>query len=106
MRVSWDRLTLVELKGLGSYVIRYIRSDRKEQTQEKVITVSWTKSNITIDNLQPGVQYDVTVAVSSEGGISCECITLKPLAQWQSFDLFGSIQRSGCASTKQCLDQI
>ena len=77
MRVTWEKLTLVELKGLGSYVIRYIRSDRKEQAQENVITVSWTESNITIGNLQPGVQYDITVAASNKRGTSCECPTLK-----------------------------
>ena len=64
----------MEMNGLGSYVIRYIRSDRKGRTQENVITVSWTESNITIDNLQPGVKYDVTVAASNKGGTSCECI--------------------------------
>lgn len=77
------------MKGLGSYVISYIRSDRKEQTQENVVTVSWDESNITIDNLQPGIQYDVAVAVSTKLGKSCECacvynicITFKPLAQF------------------------
>lgn len=79
MRVSWDRLTLVEMKGLGSYVISYIRSDRKEQTQENVVTVSWAESNITIDNLQPGIQYDVTVAVSNKLGKSCECACMQHL---------------------------
>jgi hypothetical protein len=77
--VSWTRYTLVQLKGLASYVITYdiiISSSRKRQFSG-VITVPWTNNTVIISNLQPGAQYDVAVQTSTSAGMSgmlAECI--------------------------------
>ena len=72
INVTWDKQTLVELKGLADYTVEYIMavSNRKRQTLSGVVTVPWTESNVLITNLTPGVQYDVSVSVATSVGIS------------------------------------
>ena len=74
MRVSWEELTLVELKGLANYTITYTISggSRKRQTPG-MVTVPWTNNSVTIDNLQPGAGYDVTVGTITSVGSSGKC---------------------------------
>lgn len=71
IRVSWTKLTLVDLKGLANYVVTYdiIISSRKREFGG-MITVPWTNSSAVITNLQPGAQYIVSVKTSTSTGIS------------------------------------
>ena len=78
--VSWTKLTLVELKGLASYVITYnvIIPTRKKQEFRGMTNVSWTENSVFLSNLQPGAQYDVTVSIVTSAGTSgiLGCITV------------------------------
>ena len=69
--ISWVKFSLVELKGLASYVVTYdiIISSRKRQLSGSV-TVPWTNNTVIISNLQAGAQYDVTVQTSTSAGMS------------------------------------
>ena len=69
--VSWTKFTLVELKGLASYIVTYsiIIGSRKRQLRG-MMTVPWTENQVIIRNLQPGAEYDVTVSTSTRAGIS------------------------------------
>ena len=71
MMVSWDKLTLVELKGLADYVITYSLGggSRKRQT-EGTVTVPWTENSVTISNLQSGAAYSVAVGARTSVGMS------------------------------------
>ena len=69
--VSWSKFTLVELKGLASYIVTYniVIGSRKRQLGG-MITVPWTENRVIIPNLQPGAQYDITVSTSTLAGMS------------------------------------
>ena len=69
--VSWTKFTLVELKGLASYIVTYniVIGSRKRQLGG-MITVPWTENRVIIPNLQPGAQYDITVTTSTLAGMS------------------------------------
>ena len=69
--VSWTKFTLVELKGLASYIVTYniVIGSRKRQLGG-TITVPWTDDCVIIPNLQPGAQYDITVSTSTQAGMS------------------------------------
>ena len=71
LNVTWDKQTLVELKGLADYVVEYslVVPNRRRQLSD-TITVPWTESHVIITNLTPGAQYDVSVSVSTSVGIS------------------------------------
>ena len=82
--VSWVKYTLVELKGIASYVVTYdiIISSRKRQFNG-IITVPWTNNTVIISNLQSGAQYDVTVRTSTSAGMSGMLTVLgRMLAAW------------------------
>ena len=71
--VSWMKFTLVELKGLASYIVTYniIIGSRKRQTElGGTMTIPWTQNQVIIRNLQPGAEYDVTVSTSTTTGMS------------------------------------
>lgn len=72
LAVSWNKFTLVELKGLASYVITYdvVIPSRKRQQFRGTVNVSWTENSVFITNLQSGAQYDVTVSISTSVGMS------------------------------------
>ena len=78
--VSWTKFTLVELKGLASYIVSYniiIGRSRKRQSQlGGTITVPWTQNQVIISDLQPGAMYDVTVSTLTAAGISGNLMTL------------------------------
>lgn len=67
IEVTWDRQTLVELKGIAKYFVKYnqIASKRRQ-----LVTVPWTKNNLIISNLTPGREYSVTVTTSTSVGMS------------------------------------
>ena len=71
--VSWTKFTLVELKGLASYIVSYniIIDSRKRQSQlGGTITVPWTQNQVIISDLQPGAKYDITVNTLTAAGMS------------------------------------
>ena len=75
MRVSWEKLTLVELKGFAMYVITYTvggGESRKRQTARTsgMVTAFWNESSKTIGNLPPGQGINVQVQTTSMGGRS------------------------------------
>ena len=71
--VSWDKQTLVELKGLADYIIEYSQfesvSNKKRQSRN-MVTVPWTETHAVITNLTPGAMYNIFVSVSTSVGIS------------------------------------
>ena len=69
--VSWSMFTLVELKGLASYIVTYkiVIGSRRRQLGG-MVTVPWTENQVVISNLQPGAQYDITVTTSTLAGMS------------------------------------
>ena len=71
--VRWSKFTLVELKGLASYIVSYniIISSRKRQTEfSGTIVVPWTNSSVFITDLLSGAQYDISVRTSTSAGMS------------------------------------
>lgn len=70
IEVTWDRLTLVELKGLAEYVIQYSQMTTKRRQSGDIVTVPWTENNLVISNLIPGIEYSVTVSASTSVGTS------------------------------------
>ena len=75
--VSWDKFTLVELKGLANYTVTYdIVIDSRKRQLGGMITVPWTQNQVIISNLQPGAEYHVTVRISTTTGISGTCTSL------------------------------
>ena len=71
--VSWNKFTLVELKGLANYTVTYsiIIGSRKRQSQlGGTLTVPWTENRVIIPGLQPGAEYDITVRTSTAAGMS------------------------------------
>lgn len=72
--VSWAKFTLVELKGLASYVVSYtiIIASRK-RVVDGTFMVPWTNNSIIITNLQAGAQYRISVRTSTSAGMSGIC---------------------------------
>ena len=68
--MSWDSQTLVELKGLADYIITYYPTSSMKRQAGNTVTVAWTVNNVVISNLEPGVQYNVSVSTSTSSGIS------------------------------------
>ena len=71
--VSWTKFTLVELKGLASYSVKYsiiIGSSKRKRQLDGVMTVPWTKNRVIVRGLQPGADYDVTVQSITTAGTS------------------------------------
>ena len=71
--VSWTKFTLVELKGLASYIVTYtiIIDSRKRQSElGGTMIVPWTQSQVIISGLQSGAEYNVTVKTSTVAGMS------------------------------------
>lgn len=71
INVTWDKQTLVELKGLADYIVEYSQyiPNRKRQSGNTVI-VPWTENHVIISNLKQGAQYSVSVSVSTSVGVS------------------------------------
>ena len=69
MNVSWIPLTLVEARGFVKYVITYTKAggSRKRQSPSPKI-VNGTDTSCVVNDLEPGVEYDVIVGVQTGGG--------------------------------------
>ena len=71
MRVSWDQLTLVELRGFANYTVTYTIAGGSGQAQvEHSVTVPWTANSVVIRNLQPGAGYNIIVNARTSNGMS------------------------------------
>ena len=73
MRWTKFKITLVELKGLASYIVTYtiIIDSRKRQNElGGTMIAPWTQSQVIISGLQSGAEYDVTVKTSTVAGMS------------------------------------
>ena len=72
--MSWNKFTLVELKGLANYnIVMYtiIIDSRKRQSElGGTLTVPWTQNQVIITGLQSGAEYDVIVRTSTADGMS------------------------------------
>ena len=71
--VSWEKLTLVELRGFAMYLITYTTgatSRKRQQQTSGMVMALWNESSKTIGDLPSGVQINVQVQTSSEGGRS------------------------------------
>ena len=71
--VTWNKFTLVELKGLANYIVTYtiIIDSRKRQSElGGTVTVPWTQNQAVISGLQPGAEYNITVTTSTAAGVS------------------------------------
>ena len=69
MNVSWIPLTLVEARGFVKYVITYMKaggSRRRQSPSPKI--VNGTDSSSVVNDLEPGVEYDVIVGAQTGGG--------------------------------------
>ena len=70
--VSWELLTLLEARGFPTYTITLAPSTSDDrftrQSSDGVIRVTTNESNIVVGGLDPKVEYDVTVAVQTDGG--------------------------------------
>ena len=69
MNVSWTPLTLVEARGFVKYVITYTKAggSRKRQSPSRKI-VNGTDNSCVVNDLEPGVEYDVIVGAQTGGG--------------------------------------
>ena len=69
MNVSWTPLTLVEARGFVKYVITYMKAggSRKRQSPSPKI-VNGTDRSCVVNDLKPGVEYDVIVGAQTGGG--------------------------------------
>ena len=71
MIVSWDKLTLVELRGLADYIVTYsLGGGSRKRQAEDMVRVPWTENSVTIGNLQAGAAYSVTVGAMTSAGMS------------------------------------
>ena len=72
INVSWDKQTLVELKGIADYIVEYSPAAvlKSKRQISNTVTVPWTENHVTIPNLTPGAKYDVSVSVSTSVGMS------------------------------------
>ena len=71
MIVSWDKLTLVELKGLADYVVTYsLGGGSRKRQAEGMVMVPWTNNSVTIRGLQSGAAYSVAVGTRTSAGAS------------------------------------
>ena len=70
--VSWDKQTLVELKGLADYIVEYSPVDVLKSKRQigNTVTVPWTENHVIIPNLTPGAKYDISVSTSTSVGMS------------------------------------
>lgn len=71
INITWDKQTLVELKGLADYIIEYsLAVPNRRRQSSGIVSVPWTESYVIVTNLTPGAQYDVSVSVSTSAGMS------------------------------------
>ena len=68
--VSWNKFTLVELKGLADYIVMYTIIIERQSELGGTVTVPWTQNQAVISGLQSGAEYNVTVRTSTAAGMS------------------------------------
>ena len=75
MNVSWVPLTIVEARGfILNYLIEYSEVGssrrRKRQTTGSLVEVPASQSSVLINDLTPGVSYNVGVTAANSAGSS------------------------------------
>lgn len=70
LNISWDKQTLVELKGLAKYLVEYSEASSVKRQSARVVIVPWTETSVTISDLMAGVEYSVMVSVTTSAGMS------------------------------------
>lgn len=70
LNVSWDKQTLVELKGLAEYLVEYSEASSVKRQSARAVIVPWTETSVIISDLMAGVEYSVTVSVATSAGMS------------------------------------
>ena len=92
MMVTWDKLSLVDLKGLANYTVTYSVSggggSRKRQVDQGTMTVPWTENSVTIRNLRSGAAYDVSVQTVTSMGPSGMCVCISASISGTLRDIF------------------
>lgn len=68
VNITWEKQTLVELKGLANYNIEISYSKKRQLF--KTFVVPWTKNHLVISNLTQGVDYNIFVTTSTSVGMS------------------------------------
>ena len=66
--VEWEPISLFEARGFPIYTITLIPDLMTRKRQDGVITVTTNETSVVIDDLDPNVQYSLTVAVGTTGG--------------------------------------
>lgn len=71
INVTWEKQSLIELKGLANYIIEYnqVSSNRKKQLRNRV-SVAWTEVHVVISNLIQSSKYTIFVQTSTSAGFS------------------------------------
>lgn len=70
MLVEWKPLTLEEARGfITSYIVTYSSADgRRRKRATSTIEVAGDQTSVSIDDLDPNVQYSVSVAATTTAG--------------------------------------
>ena len=73
--VSWDPLSLMEARGFPFYTVTLIPlslvgSRTTRQSGDGIISVTTNETDVVIEDLDPDVEYSLTVAVETSAGIN------------------------------------
>ena len=73
--ISWTKLSLVELKGLATYVIKYTIINAttmgfQEEQFTDIVNVSWTERGVLLSKLPPNSGLNITVKILTTAGES------------------------------------
>ena len=61
--VSWDPLNLTEARGFPVYTVTLTRSN-----DDRIISVTTNETDVVIEDLDPNVEYSLTVVVGTSSG--------------------------------------
>ena len=77
MNVSWTPLNKAQARGFISFTVTYtVSTGRRARRQSSSVRVSGDQSSVVIGGLDPALEYDVTIATESGGGVSQGMSTL------------------------------
>ena len=73
IKVTWESVSLFEARGFPVYTITLtskFKRGKRQSTSDGVIIVTTNETNVTIEGLDPNVEYSLTVAVRTTSGNS------------------------------------